>query len=90
MKNRYRIIVYDLEKKEVKEDREISEMLAAYVTVPDEKGEQDLYSMACGRCSIARVESMCKAVKKTASGIKKRLFKKWIKERFGGNANESN
>ena len=90
MKSRDRIIVYDLEKKEVKADEVISEMLAAYITVANEKGEQDLYSMACGRCTIARVEGMYKAVKNVAWKIRWKIIKKAIKERFGGNANESN
>jgi hypothetical protein len=83
MENRYRIIVCDLEEKEVKIDKEISCFLGSYVTASEKKSVSDIYALGCADVTIERTEKMLKATKDAARKIKRRIIKEEIKEMFG-------
>ena len=83
MKNRYRIIVCDLEEKEVKIDKEIDTLIGSYAVNTEEKGCANIYSIGFGQATMMRIENMNKAAEKVVKEFKKSVIKNKIKEMFG-------
>lgn len=83
MGNRYRIIVCDLEEKEVKIDKEIDTLIGSYAVNTEEKGCANIYSIGFGQATMKRIKSMNKAAEKVVKEFKKSVIKNKIKEMFG-------
>lgn len=88
MKNRYRIIVCDLEEKEVMFDKEIDNLIGSYAVGANEKGGAYVYSIGFGAVSMNRINAMERITKKMVKKFKREAVKIKLKEMFGVRENE--